>query len=213
MRFLNPTAKPTPRRTSTGVGGAPGTAGTRRAASSAAGPAGSGSAGARRGSPRRPAAVPVMRWPVSSSSPGASALRSRSSTGSTPQRGGELVHLRLVARSRSAPRRSRASRRTAGCWCARRRRRSSAFGTRYGPAAKQTALAMTRHDDDAYAPPSSTMRASTLHERAVGLGAVAHPHARRMTVHVAEERLLAVVHHLHRPAGAQGEQARGGCAG
>ena len=51
--------------------------------------------------------------------PGSSAFSSRSSTGSMLERGGELVHLRLVREAASARRRSRASRRTAGCSCRR----------------------------------------------------------------------------------------------
>ena len=46
-----------------------------------------------------------------------------------------------------------------------------------------------------------------VHERAVGVGVVPHPDARRVAVHVAEERLVTAVHHLHRTAGAQREQA------
>ena len=46
-----------------------------------------------------------------------------------------------------------------------------------------------------------------LYEAAVGVGVVPVPHDRRMPVHVAEERLLARVDHLHRPPGAQRQQA------
>ena len=46
------------------------------------------------------------------------------------------------------------------------------------------------------------------HERAVGFRAVAHPDVGRVAVHVTEERLAAGVHHLHRSAGVQREQAR-----
>src|SRR6516165_3528463 len=38
----------------------------------------------------------------------------------------------------------------------------NALGTRYGPVEKHTALASTWYEVDAYAPPSSSIRASTL---------------------------------------------------
>ncbi len=52
------------------------------------------------------------------------------------------------------------------------------------------------------------MRASKLTSVPSGSARVPHPDARRVAVHVAEERLLAGVDHLHRPAGVQREQAR-----
>ena len=47
-----------------------------------------------------------------------------------------------------------------------------------------------------------------LHEVAVGGGVVAVAHPGRMAVHVAEERLLAVVEHLHGALGVQRQQAQ-----
>ena len=99
MRFLKPTAKPTPRRTSDASADAARTArarehvvGGRRAAAAA---------------PRTPritsrdrAARRSMRWPVRSSSPGASALRRPHLDGVEPARRGEPVHLRLVREAR-----------------------------------------------------------------------------------------------------------------
>ena len=47
-----------------------------------------------------------------------------------------------------------------------------------------------------------------VHQPAVPVGPVLEAHQRRVPVHVPEERLLPVVDHLHRLAGAQGQQAR-----
>ena len=60
---------------------------------------------------------------------------------------------------------------------------------------------------EAYAPPSRKMRAAHVDEPAVAGGAVLVAHARGVAVDVAEERLLPPVEHLHRPPGAQREQA------
>ena len=83
----------------------------------------------------------------------------------------------------------------------------SAFGTAYGPAAKQAAFEQTAVEEDAYAPPSSTIRARTKTSRPSGVRAVLVLHPARVAVHVADERLLARVDHLHGSLRAQREHA------
>ena len=189
MRFLNPTAKPDAAPHVGRVGGAARAAGRAEHVVGGRGPAAAAPAQARMTSAT--GAVPVDDLAGDSWSPGASALRRRSSTGSRPQRGGELVHLGLVGEARLHRAEARASRRTAGCWCARRSRRCTALGTRYGPAAKHAALASTADDVDGVGAAVEHEPRLDLHELAVGVGGVAHPDARRVAVHVAEERLLA----------------------
>src|SRR5215207_9334244 len=74
----------------------------------------------------------------------------------------------------------------------------SAFGTTYGPPAKQAALEQTAVEHDPRA---------DVDEPAVGGRAVLVAHRAGMAVDVADERLLAAVDHLHRPARAQREHA------
>ena len=138
--FLNPTAKPTPRLDALAAG-------------RVAGPAGQADRVARQRLPARARAAPRPRRITSAtgSEPldhlpgrqrvaGPSAFSSRSSTGSIPSVGRELVHLRLGGEAASARRRSRASRRRAGCSCRRRSTRSARSSTLYGPIAKQAAF-------------------------------------------------------------------------
>ena len=151
-------------------------------------------------------AVPVIRWPVGSTSPDARALRSRSSTGSTPTAAARRSICASWAKQtctapnpRMAPHGGLLVRTTtASMW---------AFGSRYGPQAKRAALAMTADDEEAYAPPSSTTSASTFTSTPVAGGVVPVAEPGRMAVDVAEEGLVAQVAHLHRPPGGQRQQA------
>ena len=109
-------------------------------------------------------------------------------------------------RSRSARRRSRASPRRAGCSCRPPMPSMSTLSTRYGPTANEQAFEITAVELEAYAPPSSRIRMRTADEPAVARRAVLGPDPRRVPVHVADERLLAVVDHLHGPVRVQREQ-------
>ena len=126
--FLKPTAKPTPRRTPSPRVVLPAPPGQADRIARAAPPARAARARRRGGSPRRSAASPSITWPVGSVSPGCERVQQPQLDRVDPERGGELVHLRLARRSRSARRRSRASRRTAGCSCRRTVDSISAFG-------------------------------------------------------------------------------------
>ena len=79
--FLKPTAKPTPRRTPSPFVVLPAPPG-RRSTSRGSGSAGGGSSAAAARIVSATGSEPVIRWPVGSTSPGASAFSSRSSTGS-----------------------------------------------------------------------------------------------------------------------------------
>ena len=123
IRFLNPTATPTPRRTRRGSAVRPAPPGSARAARRRAGDGQRvGDRGPDALGDRRRAAVTF--WPVGSTSPVRMALRSRSSTGSMPSALRPACPSATRGRSTPARRRSPAWPRTAGCWCARRRRRS-----------------------------------------------------------------------------------------
>ena len=151
---------------------------------------------------------PVITWPVGSVSPGASAFSSRSSTGIDVERRRELVHLRLVREARPGRRRTRASPRTAGCSCRRTCPRRGRCRRGTGP---------RRSSRRSRSPPPSSRRtrrrragsrARTHDEPPLARGAVLGPDLRRVPVDVAGERLLAVVDHLHGPAGVEREHAR-----
>ena len=140
MRFLNPTAKPMPRRTSAASAVRPAPPGRREHVVGGR-RAGSGSAAHARITSATGSA-PSIRWPVSSSSPGASALRRRSSTGSMPHAAASrsicaswAKHDCTTPKPRIAPHGGLFVRTAIACTCA--------FGTRYGPAAKHAAFAVT----------------------------------------------------------------------
>src|SRR5438132_1120909 len=81
--FLKPTAKPTPRRTPSPRVVLPAPPGSRSGSRGSSSGRGGSSAAARRITSAT-GSEPSIRWPVGSTSPGASAFRSRSSTGSIP---------------------------------------------------------------------------------------------------------------------------------
>ena len=145
-------------------------------------------------------------WPVGSVSPGAIALRIRSSTGSIAERGGELVHLRLVRERdlHGAEAAHRAARRVVRVGDergqARVRHRVGAGGEARGVRADGGRAgrvgAAVEHDPRVH-----------VDEPAVRVGAVLVLHPAGMAVHVADERLLARVDHLHGAARAQREHA------
>ena len=87
--FLNPTAKPTPRRTPSPRVVLPAPPGSRIASRGSGSGSGIGSSAARRITSAT-GSDPSSRWPVGSTSPGASAFRSRSSTGSSPSASASL---------------------------------------------------------------------------------------------------------------------------
>ena len=111
------------------------------------------------------------------------------------------------ARSTPAPRRSRASRRTAGCSCRARSASMSTLSHAYGPTAKLAALRRHRRRARRVRAAVEHDRRPDVHELAVAVGAVLEAHPGRVPVDVAVEGLLAGVDHLHRPVGAQRQQA------
>src|SRR5205823_2980787 len=139
MRFLKPTAKPTPRATSRASAVRPAPPGRPIASSNTT--AGNGSAAHARITSAT-GKTPSIRWPVISSSPGPSALRSRSSTGSISHAAASLSicdscakHDCTTPNPRIAPH--------GGLLVRTAIARTCAFGTRYGPAAKHAAFAVT----------------------------------------------------------------------
>ena len=110
-------------------------------------------------------------------------------------------------RSRPARHRTRASPRTAGCWCAPRSRRRSALAHLYGPWVWVMRVDQHRRRRRRVRAAVEHHPRLDLDDLAVGRGVVAHPDRRRMAVDVAEEALLAAVGDAHRPPGAQREQA------
>src|SRR5829696_9851193 len=145
--FLNPTANPTPRRTPSPRVVFPEPPGSRsgsRGSSSAGG--GSSAAAARIVSGI--GTDPVSRWPVGRTSPGFNALRSRSSTGSMSSPAASLSICASVAKQvwtapnpRIAPH--------GGLLLYTAVDSISAFGTSYGPQAKDAAFEQTAVDEDA----------------------------------------------------------------
>ena len=202
--FLKPTAKPTPRRTPSPFVVLPAPPG-RRSTSRGSGSAGGGSSAAAARIVSAIGIEPVIRWPVGSTSPGASAFSSRSSIGSRSSaaaslsicasrgeaglHGAEAAHraARRVVRvdgrrlDQRVRRLVRADRERRGVRRDRGRRR------RVGAAVEQDLHA---HVDE---PPLARR-------------AMLAPDARRMPVHVAGERLLAVVDDLHGAVRVQREQ-------
>ena len=151
-------------------------------------------------------AVPVITWPVISRSPVVIALRSRSSTGSMPSAAASLSicascakHTCTAPKPRIAPH--------GGLLVRTAQPSTRALGTSYGPAAKHARV-------DEHRPAGRRVGAAVEHDPGLDLDqpavagrVVAVAHARGVAVDVAEERLLAGEHHLHRPAGVQREQA------
>src|SRR5947208_756862 len=87
--FLSPTAKPTPRLTPSPRVVFPAPPGRRIGSRGSSSAGGTGSSAQRRITSAT-GSVPVISWPVGSRSPGPSALRSRSSTGSMPSAAASL---------------------------------------------------------------------------------------------------------------------------
>ena len=81
-------------------------------------------------------------WPVTRRSPVSIALRSRISTGSSPHAAASLS-IWLSWAKHACAHRTRASPRTAGCWCAPPSRRCGRSRSRYGPCAWVIALMST----------------------------------------------------------------------
>jgi hypothetical protein len=99
-------------------------------------------------------------WPVGSVSPGAIALRIRSSSGSRSSAAASLSICASCANATwTAPKPRIAPQ--GGLFVYATNDVMRAFGTAYGPAAKHAAFEHTAVELDAYAPPSSTIRART----------------------------------------------------
>ena len=92
--FLNPTAKPTPRRTPSPRVVLPAPPGNRIGSRGSSSGSGTGSAAARRITSAT-GSEPVIRWPVGSVSPGRERVPQPQLDRVDVERGGELVHLRL----------------------------------------------------------------------------------------------------------------------
>ncbi len=151
--------------------------------------------------------VPVMRWPVSSSSPGAERVAEAQLDRIDPAGRGQQVHLRLV-RERHLHRTEaphRAARRVVGPHAQRLDQR-----VRHSVRARREARRVGGDVERRRAVRAAVEHDARLeaHQRAVEVGTVPHPDPRRVTVHVPEERLAPGVHHLHRSPRAQREQAR-----
>ena len=208
--FLNPSAKPTPRRTPSPRVVLPAPPGSR-----------SGSRGSASGVGQRQRRGPADHLarrqrarddlPVGSASPGSSAFRSRSSTGSIPSSVGEPVHLRLAreARLHGAEAAHRAARRVVRVDRRRldqrvvdavrpERERRGVRGHRGRARGVRAAVEQDPHADAG--------------EPAVAGRPVLAPDPRRMAMDVTGERLRAVVDHLHRPVRCAARAASRGSA-
>ncbi len=139
------------------------------------------------------------RWPVTSRSPVSIALRNRISTGSSPHASRELVDLALVREAgllHTEPT-HRSARRVV-----RAHRPSVDAGVRQ----PVRALHMRDRVDEHRAgrrcvgAPVEHHSALEVHEGAVGARVVPHPDRAGVPMHVAEERLVTAVDHLHRTA-------------
>ena len=138
-------------------------------------------------------------------SPGSSAFRSRSSTGSIPSSAASrsicasaAKHVCTAPKPRIAPH--------GGLFVYTAVASISALSTRYGPSANDAAFEATAVELEAYAPPSSRISHPDAREPPLARRAVLAPDPRRVPVDVARERLGAVVDHLHRTARVQREQ-------
>ena len=161
--FFRPTAKPVPRWTPSPRVVLPVPPGRRtgsRGSSSGAG----GSSSAQRRMTSATGREPVMSWPVGSVSPGLSAFRRRSSTGSMSSAAASLSICASCAKQPwTAPKPRIAPQ--GGLFVYTQVPSTRTFSTLYGPAAKQQAFASTAVELDAYAPPSRRMRAWTATSR------------------------------------------------
>ena len=150
---------------------------------------------------------PVIGWPVGRVSPVSSAFSRRSSTGSISSACASLSICASAAKQVCTAPKPRIAPH-GGLFVKTLVVSIRAFGTAYGPHANDAAFAVTAVELDAYAPPSSRMLHPHADEPAVAGCAVLGANARRVAVHVARERLLPVVDHLHGSARVQREQRR-----
>ena len=203
--FLNPTAKPTPRRTPSPrvvLPAPPGQPDRLPRQRLRLGDRQLGGAADHLGDGQRPlesagrsgARRPARARSAAAARPGRARARPRACP-SAPRR-----------RSTSARRRTRASRRRAGCSSRRTCDSSSAFATAYGPHANAAAFDVTAVERGRVRAAVEQDPHAHADELPVAVGAVLGPDLRRVPVHVADERLLAVVDHLHGPARVQREQ-------
>ncbi len=157
--FLNPTAKPVPRRTPSPRVVFPAPPGSLIASRGSASGSGTANAAVRRMT-SFVGSEPAMTWPVASLPPGSSAFRSRSSTGSMPSAAASLSICASAAKQvctapnpRIAPQ--------GGLFVYTTRPSTRTFSTAYGPTANEHAFEITASDEDAYAPPSRRIRIRT----------------------------------------------------
>src|SRR5918994_583791 len=193
--FLNPTAKPSPRRTPSPRVVLPAPPGSRIASRGSASGSGGDIAAARRMT-SLVGSEPVRSCPVGSAPPGSSAFRSRSSTGSISSSPASLSICASAAKQdctapnpRIAPQ--------GGLFVYTHVPSISTFSTAYGPTANEHALEITAVELD---PRPDRDELPLLR------GAMLRPDAGRVPVDVAYERLLPVVDHLHGAARAEREE-------
>ena len=204
--FLNPTAKPTPRLTPSPRVVFPAPPGSRIASRGSGSGSGGSSAAARRIT-SRVGSDPVTTWPVASIPPGSSAFRSLSSTGSmSSSRASASIWASAAKQVCTAPKPRMAPHGGLFVYTARPSMRT--LSTAYGPTANEQAFEITAVELDAYAPPSIRIRMRTATSCPDARGPMLRPDPRGMPVDVPDERLLAVVDHLHGPLGAQREHRR-----
>ena len=149
---------------------------------------------------------PVICWPVGSVSPGASAFSSRSSTGSMPSSAASLsiCASRGEARLHGAEAAHRAARRVVRV--DRPSTRAARSARAYGPARERGRVRADGGRARGVRAAVEQDPHADVDELAVARRAVLAPDARRVPVHVAGERLLAVVDDLHRAVRVQREQ-------
>ena len=143
----------------------PGAAGkVHRVAGRVGVPGGSGIA-AQRSITSRAGAEPRITWPVGSTEPVPSGVAQAQLDADRSRAPRRACPSAPRARSTPAARRTHASPRTAGCSCRRPCRPGGRSAPRTGPARNVVAFAITAGEEDAYAPPSISIRASTLTSR------------------------------------------------
>ena len=201
--FLNPSAKPTPRRTPSPRVVLPAPPGSRSGSRGSSSGAGGRSAAARRIT-SRVGSDPVTTWPVGQAVARLERVEEPQLDGIDLELGGEQVHLRLGREARlDGPEAAhRAARRVVrvdrgrldqGVVDAVRADRERGGVRRDGGRARGVRAAVEQD-------PHPHARQPSLPRRAV---LAVDP--RRVTVDVAGERLGAVVDHLHRPVGVEGQ--------